>query len=278
MPTSVSASVTKKSTARGKQKGQNQASAAANKRKKKLEEDEDDEEDYEDEDEEDIEVEDEEDDEAIISDEYEEEEDKRPSRGKKGRAGGRGGQGKEKAKEKDMTPILKKAKFEGSHTAVASAGATTRPRTKRGAEDMLVDIIGDTETPEPSSIGSPTTTNPTVEGSKDDNASTSIQPPPKKPKLPTIKKLKSSASVGGGTGPTTPTSNTTVGSKPSALPPPPPPNSATGTGTNKLGISDNTKSARPKTNATSDLDLSNPSLYAELFKNVSIYFLIASGN
>ncbi|KAF9451024.1 hypothetical protein P691DRAFT_654317, partial [Macrolepiota fuliginosa MF-IS2] len=28
-----------------------------------------------------------------------------------------------------------------------------------------------------------------------------------------------------------------------------------------------TKSTRPKTNATTDLDLSNPSLYAELFKN-----------
>lgn len=255
--------MTKKPTLKGKQK--------ADKRKKRSTEGEVDEEDYEDEDESEgeVELDDEEDDEARFSDDYEEE-DKRPSRGKRGRTGGRGGQGKDKAKEKDVAPILKKTKFEGNYTATTSTGGTKRLRTKRGAEDVLVDVVGDSGTPEPSSIGSPTTTNPTIEVNKDDNASSSAQPPLKKPKLPTIKKLKTAASTGGGTGPSTPTSVTGMGGKPPTLPPPPPSGSAAG---NKLGISEGTKPARPKTNTTSDLDLSNPSLYAELFKNVSALVL-----
>lgn len=269
--TSTPTSVSKKaSSSKGKQKASH---SGMNKRKRRQEEDEEEEE-YQDFEELDVEEEEEE---ARFSDDYEEdEEDERPSRGKKGRGGGgRGGGGKvkerEREKEKDMAPILKKAKFEGNSTTLGSAAGTKRPRTKKPVgEDSLVDIVGDSGTPEPSSIGSPTA-NLTNEGTKDDNVSSSA-PPLKKRKLPTIKKLKNSTSVGGSGGPSTPSSTTATGSKPPALPPPPPSGVAVN-GVNKLGIVEGNKPTRPKTNATSDLDLSNPSLYAELFKNVSIHLI-----
>lgn len=266
--TSTLAAKTKSaSSAKGKQKAN--ASAAGSNKRKRQDEDENEEE-YQNFEDEEVEIEDEEE-EARFSDDYEDYEDERPPRGKKGR-GGKGGRAREreKDKDKDMLPILKKAKFEGNAAVVGSTIASKRTRTKKlTGEDSVVDIVDETPTPEPSSTGSPAATNPTMETGKDDNVP-SAAPPQKKRKLPTIKKLKSSASQGGGTGPSTPSSVMATGNKQPVLPPPPP-GGVAGNGVNKLGIADSSKSMRPKTNTTIDLDLSNPSLYAELFKNVSIW-------
>ncbi|KAF5358134.1 hypothetical protein D9756_001574 [Leucocoprinus leucothites] len=271
----TSTATTKKSTTKGKHKAQ---SASSSKRKRKQGEESEDEEEYNDYEDEEVNV-DEDEEEARLSDNYDDyEEEERPTRGKKGRGGGGKGS-KTREKEKDMAPILKKAKLEGNPGAVSSTATTTttatstkRPRAKKATgEDTIVDIMDETGTPDPSSIGSPAATNAT-DGGKDDTPASSA-PPAKKRKLPTIKKLKSTASLGGvggssggtGTGPSTPSSGMATGSKPPGLPPPPP-GGVAGNGVNILGIAEGSK-PRPKTNATSDLDLSNPSLYAELFKN-----------
>lgn len=264
---------TKRSSSKGKQKTR-PPSTSSNKRKLRKEDESEEEEEYNDDDDEDVdedEDEDEEDEEARFSDDNGDyEEDEPPARGKKGRGGGggeRGSKARGKEKEKDMTPIPKKAKFEGNSAAAGStATATKRSRVKKTVgEDSVVDIMEDSGTPEPSSIGSPATTAAT-DGAKAD-IPTNSAPVAKKRKLPTIKKLKSTTSLGGGaggsgtvTGPSTPSSG--VGNKP---PPLPPAGAVAGSGASKSGIAD----ARMRTIAATDLDLSNPSLYAELFKNVS---------
>ncbi|KAJ3551756.1 hypothetical protein NP233_g13018 [Leucocoprinus birnbaumii] len=214
--------------------------------------------------------EDEEEDEARLTDDYDVSEEERPARGKKGR-GAKGGKGREKGA--DMAPILKKAKFEGNPAASSTTATTAGTKRSRGkkvaGEDTIVDIMDEYGTPDPSSIGSPTATTAT-DGGKDDTPASSA-PPAKKRKLPTIKKVKTAASLGAagsgssGTGPSTPVSGSATGGKPPVGLPPPQSGGIAGSGVSILGIAE-TK-ARPKTNMASDLDLSNPSLYAELFKN-----------
>jgi hypothetical protein len=264
-------STSKKSTTKGKQKAQ-AVSTGSNKRKRAQEDESEEEDEYDDQEDEEVNVDEgDEEEEARFSDEYDGyEEDERPARAKKGRggagAGSRGSKAREREKEKDIVPILKRAKFEGNPAAVnLTTAATKRSRTKKLAgEDLTVDIMDDSGTPEPSSIGSPAAAAAT-EGAKIDTPAIST-PAAKKRKLPTIKKLKGTASLGGagvsgsgpGTGPSTPSSG--VGNKPLL-----PPSAVTSIGAGKPGAAD----VRARTTAGTDLDLSNPSLYAELFKNVS---------
>jgi hypothetical protein len=272
--TATPAPTTKRSTAKGKQKAL--ISTSSSKRKRK-EEESDEEEEYHSYEDEDLEEGDE-DDETRLSEESDDCEE--PAKGKK-RRGSSGGRGTareiQREKDKDMVPILKKAKFEGNLTT-PSPTSTRRPRAKKQTgEDAVVDIIDDAETPEPSSLTSPTTI-AGADGSKGDTSTANSAPPGKKRKLPMIKKLKNTASLSGavsatvggtGTGPSTPSSGLAQGGKSATLPQPSS-SGITGGAVSKLGIIPAGGSTRPKANATSDLDLSNPSLYAELFKNVSI--------
>ena len=248
----VATANTKKVMAKGKQKVQ-----GSNKRKRKQGDDSGDQEYNDDYEVDEVNVDEtDEEGEARFSSDYEGyQQEEQPVRGKQGR-GGEGGDGsktRDKDKDKDKD-VAKNAKFEGI-SSVSTAG-TRRSRTRKSpGEDTVVDVVDETDILDPLNTGSPTAAN---EGGEDDAPASSALPM-KKRKLPTIKKLKSTASLGGA-GPSTPSSMTVTGSKLA----PPPPGCATGNKHTEVS------KARPKANATSDLDLSNPSLYAELFKNVSL--------
>ena len=248
----VATANTKKVMAKGKQKVQ-----GSNKRKRKQGDDSGDQEYNDDYEVDEVNVDEtDEEGEARFSSDYEGyQQEEQSVRGKQGR-GGEGGDGsktRDKDKDKDKD-VAKNAKFEGI-SSVSTAG-TRRSRTRKSpGEDTVVDVVDETDILDPLNTGSPTAAN---EGGEDDAPASSALPM-KKRKLPTIKKLKSTASLGGA-GPSTPSSMTVTGSKLA----PPPPGCATGNKHTEVS------KARPKANATSDLDLSNPSLYAELFKNVSL--------
>jgi len=251
----VATASTKRVKAKGKQKGQ-----SSGKWKRRQRDDSGDEEYYEGE----VNVDEgDEEDEARYSCDHEEGDHSR--RRKQGRRGGVGDETRTRDQNKDEDEA-KNVKFEGVPSASSSTNALTttamtkRPRTRKPTdEDAVVDVVDETATLDPSNIGSPSATN-VNEGGKDDGPG-GLSLLAKKRKLPTIKKLKNTTSSGPST---VPSSLMGPGSKPPTLPP-----SGGVTGNKHAEVS----KARPKANATSDLDLSNPSLYAELFKNVS-FFLI----
>lgn len=252
----VTTASTKQVTAKGKQKGQSSG------RWKRRQGDDSGDEEYH-EDEVNVDEEDEEDETRY----YEERDQSR--RKKQGRRAGDGDESRTRDKDKDKD-VAKNVKFEGIPSALSSTNALTtttmtkRTRTRKPTgEDAVVDVVDETETLDPLNNGSPSATN-VNEGGKDDDPG-GLALPAKKRKLPTIKKIKNTT---GGSGPSAaPNSLVGAGSKPPTLPP-----SGGVTGNKPTEVS----KARPKTNATSDLDLSNPSLYAELFKNVSFFKLVIS--
>ena len=253
----VATARTKKVTAKGKQKGQ-----SSGKWKRRQGDDSGDEEYHEGE----VNVdEDDEEDEVRYSCDYEEGDQSR--RRKQGRRGGDDDESRTRDKDKDKD-VAKNVKFEGISSALSSTNAsTTTPMTKRPrprkptSEDAVAVVVDETDTFDPLNNGSPNATN-VNEGGKDDGPR-GLTLPAKKRKLPTIRKVKNTTSSGGSGPSAAPSSLVGAGSKPQTLPP-----SGGVTGNKPIEVS----KARPKANATSDLDLSNPSLYAELFKNVSLFF------
>jgi len=252
----VATSSIKKVTVKGKQKGQ-----SSGKWKRRQESDSGDEEYHEDE----VNVDEgDEEDEARYSYDYDGDEERDHSRRRKqGRRGGGGDESRTRDKDKNED-VAKNVKFEGISSASTTTTMTKRPRARKPiGEDTVADVVDETDTFNPSNIGSPSATNVDEDCKVDGIGGSAL--PAKKRKLPTIKKLKNILNSGG-SGPSTAPSMG-VGSKPPTLPP-----SGGVTGNKHTEVS----KSRPKANATSDLDLSNPSLYAELFKNVSFFYWLLS--
>ncbi|CAA7271701.1 unnamed protein product [Cyclocybe aegerita] len=160
--------------------------------------------------------------------------DERPAKGK-GKANAAAARKGVKRKPKADPVEIARPPPEKKKTLESAAPAKRRPRPSLKIDDTLIDVVGDeVATPE---ISSP--------AAKDSPVPTTV---PKKLKLPTIKKNK----LPGSTGVNTPNSATVA--KPTKPP--------LELGGNKLTIGE----VRKTRIANTDLDLSNKSIYEELFK------------